>query len=458
MTQSTQGFLEYRNPLTTRYASTAMSRIFSEHHRASLWRRLWIVLAEEQKKLGLKIRPDQIAEMKKQESKIDFDRVRAWELKLKHDVMSHVKAFGEATPKAEAIIHLGATSAFVTDNADVLIIREASELVHQKLCVALAELRTLIEKWKSVTASGFTHFQPAQPVTMGKRLSVWAQDLCWDIEEIEFCLSRLRPLGCKGATGTQASFLTLFEGDSKKVEALDLAIAKRLGFESAVAVSGQTLSRKVDSWFLDALSHMASTASKLSYDFRLLQHTGELKEPFGKAQVGSSAMAYKRNPILAERLSSLARFLMTLSTNGVWTHGVQWLERSLDDSANRRIVLAEAFLAADAMAELLIRLFKKPEIDRKRIQENLKKYEADFASEAWMMEQSLKGESRQKAHEKVRAAKFSGKLTSSKRSKAFGSGLAARQVDLFLKQELNPFLKQRQKQLKKKMPSSAAAL
>jgi adenylosuccinate lyase len=443
-----------------------MSRVFSEYHRAKVWRELWVILAEEEKKLGLPIENNQIQQMKKAVEKIDFERIRHWELKLKHDVMSHVKAFGEVAPAAEPIIHLGATSAFVTDNADVLILQEATQMVVQKICRSLKLLDQWIDKWSDVPTAGFTHFQPAQPVTIGKRLSLWAQDLKWDIEELEFSLQRLLPLGCKGATGTQASFLTLFSGDAKKVKALDDAVSKRMGFSKSVAVSGQTLSRKVDTWFLDALAHFGSSASKLSYDLRLLQHLGEMKEPFGKAQVGSSAMAYKRNPILAERICSLSRFLMSLSVNGTWTHSVQWLERSLDDSANRRISLAEAFLTADALCELLLRIFQELEIDREKIKETLHKNAAHFQTEAYMMKGTLKGGSRQELHEEVRKSTHakSTKNAASKISKkteevdSIDCGLAAVQARDFLKSELRPFLKERQSLLKGQSSETAVQL
>ena len=444
-------YTQYRNPLTSRYASQAMIQHFSELHRALLWRDLWIYLAEEEKKLGVPIKPKQIQAMKEAREEIDFERVREIEKSLKHDVMSHVKAFGEVAPEAEPILHLGATSAYVTDNADVLIQREAAELILSKLSFCIAELGKRIEKWKALKVTGFTHFQPAQPVTMGKRLCLWVQDLIWDFEELQNVLNRVRPLGCKGATGTQASFMILFQSDFKKVQKLDEAICSRMGFKQPVAVSGQTLSRKVDAWFLNALSNLASSFSKLSYDLRLLQHLGELREPFGKKQVGSSAMAYKRNPILAERITSLSRFLMNSAHNSSWTHATQWLERSLDDSANRRIVLAESFLAADAICELGLRIFSGLDLDKTKIEDDLQKHAELFETEERMMRGTLAGGSRQALHEGIRQATMSGKLKKKKgSSQSIFCGAAKEQAENFLRMELKPFLGKQSNRLKKK--------
>lgn len=431
-----------------------MSRIFSEYHRAELWRELWIYLAEEEKKLGLTIADNQIADLKKAKSLIDLTRVRELEKELKHDVMSHIKAYGEVAPKAEAIIHLGATSCYVTDNSDVLILREASELVLTKLAKVIDLLGDQIEKWKSLRVSGFTHFQPAQPVTMGKRFSLWAQDLIWDFEEIEFQLKRLRPLGCKGATGTQASFMILFNEDWKKVLQLDQAICKRMGFDGPVPVSGQTLSRKVDIWFLQSLASLAASFSKMSYDFRLLQHLGQVKEPFGKKQVGSSAMAYKQNPILAERMSSLSRFVMNLPQNALFTHGTQWLERSLDDSANRRIVISEAFMGIDSICEIALRLISGLQVDSKQATEFLEKYRDRFATEEMMMRGTLQGGSRQDLHEKVRKQMLSGKIKKGKEDGVY-SGAAEKQTKSFIDIQLKEFRKSNQDKIKQKLSSSS---
>jgi len=424
-----------------------MLHIFSEFRRAEIWRELWILLASEEKKLGLPIEDSQILAMKKVKSLIDFDQIRDWERKTHHDVMSHVKAFGELAPAAEPIIHLGATSCFVTDNADVLILREATQLILKKLYACLEILAQRSKAWKSLAMTGYTHFQPAQPVTLGKRLALWAQDLIWDFEEFEFGLSRLRPLGCKGATGTQASFLVLFNGDFKKVKSLDEAICRSLGFEEPVALSGQTLSRKQDCWFLQACANLAASFSKISYDFRLLQHTGELREPFGKKQIGSSAMAYKRNPVLAERMTSLARLVINFSHNATWTFGTQWLERSLDDSANRRVVLPETFLAVDALLEIFHRLVIGMEVDTKKINESTQRHQAIFETEEAMMHGTLAGGSRQELHESIRQKTMSGKMgvkSKASKRKVF-VGAADKQVDDFMNDKFAEFAKRSKK-------------
>lgn len=417
-----------------------MTEIFSEENRAVLWRKLWIILAEEEKKLGLPIGEDQIRAMKKAENDIDLDRVRYFEGLLRHDVMSHVKAFGEKAPKAEPIIHLGATSCFVTDNADILIFRDATNLLLGKLMGVLELLEGLIDRWKDLPTTGFTHFQPAQPVTVGKRLSLWAQDLLWDLEELESAQARLMPLGCKGATGTQFSFMELFKGNYDKVKKLDQRVAQRLGFSRSVPVSGQTLSRKVDSWFLGALAQLASSLSKISYDFRLLQHLGEMREGFGDHQVGSSAMPYKRNPVLAERMTSLSRFLMTLSLNGPLTHGTQWLERSLDDSAARRIVLPEAFMTADALLEIALRLFSKVDLDEQSIRRRFLEYARYFQTEREMMKGTLEGKSRQALHEELREKSLRGELKMKGDNETL-IGAATHQTEDFLDLVLRPALK-----------------
>lgn len=445
--------LSYVNPLTSRYSSKAMSQLFSSHHKAEIWRELWIVLAEEEKKLGVPISTAQIKEMKAAAKDIDLGRVRELEKQLRHDVMSHIKAFGERAPGAEGVIHLGATSCYVTDNADVLIQREALELIRDKLVVLLSELKTWMKEWKGEVTSGFTHFQIAQPVTVGKRIALWAQDILWDAQEIEYVLGRLRPLGCKGATGTQASFLTLFNGDAKKVQELDVAICKRLGFDGPVRLSGQTLSRKIDCWLMNALSNLSASFSKMSQDLRLLQHLGEMREPFGKKQVGSSAMAYKRNPVLAERMSSLSRLAMNFAHNASWTHATQWLERSLDDSANRRVSLPEAFLCVDALCELAMRVVKEIEVDTDVIRQRLKDNAALFETETTMMKGTLKGGSRQDLHEGIRKRVARSKSiktsSSSSNDESLRAGLAPVQVDQFIVKELQVYLKGRSSSLKK---------
>ncbi len=309
----------------------------------------------------------------------------------------------------------------------------------KKITLILAEFQKAILKWKDLEVTGFTHFQPAQPVTLGKRFSLWAQDLVWDLEELRFCVERLRPLGCKGTTGTQASFETLFGKNKKKVLQLDLAVCERLGFTEPVSVSGQTLSRKVDAWFLHGLANLASTFSKVSYDLRLLQHLREVSEAFGADQVGSSAMPYKQNPMLAERITGLSRFLMTLAHNATWTHATQWLERSLDDSSNRRLVIPEAFLTADALCEAMYRWICGFRVFPDEAKKRLKTYEHYFISEGYMMEETLKGGSRQDIHETLRKKAVAGKLKSTGAAGKL-SGLASDQAEAFVKNELAPKL------------------
>ncbi|MDB5038518.1 MAG: adenylosuccinate lyase [Bacteriovoracaceae bacterium] len=434
-------YSQYRNMLASRYASSSMSSLFSERNRAEIWRELWIILADEERKLGLPISSEQIKALEASKTDIDFERIRTIESKLKHDVMSHLKAYAEKAPLAEPILHLGATSAFITDNADAIIFRDATELVCSKLLSILEILGSLMLKYKNLEMTGFTHFQPAQPVTLGKRLAMWAQDLVWDYEELRFALGRYRPLGCKGTTGTQASFLTLFKNDSSKVRKLDEAVAQRMGFGHAVSLSGQTLSRKTDVWFLNALSNLGASFSKMSYDMRLLQHLKEVAEPFGEKQVGSSAMPYKQNPMLSERITGLSRFLMTLSQNGNWTHATQWLERSLDDSSNRRLVIPEAFLTADALCEAAHRLLKGLFVNTKGIEERLSIYAPLFETEGEMMVGTLKGGSRQKLHEEIRKASIKGKIKSVKKKSSHLSGIASEQVENFYAEILKPLLK-----------------
>ncbi|MBN8554119.1 MAG: adenylosuccinate lyase [Deltaproteobacteria bacterium] len=435
---------QYRNILGSRYASPAMSAVFSERHRAEIWRDLWIILASEEQKLGLPISSAQVEALKKAKKDIDFDRIREIETKLKHDVMSHLKAYAEKAKEAEPIMHLGATSAFITDNADALLLKEGAVLILQKLGVILESLGSLMLTYKNLETTGFTHFQPAQPVTVGKRFALWAQDLLWDYEELEFALQRLEPLGCKGTTGTQASFAVLFKNDFKKVKALDDGVCKQMGFDRAVALSGQTLSRKVDVWFLQALANLGASFSKMSYDMRLLQHLREVTEPFAEKQIGSSAMPYKQNPMLAERITGLSRFLMGLSSNANWTFATQWLERSLDDSSNRRLTLPEAFLTADALCESAHRLLKGVQVHKTEIKNRIDIYAAQFETEALMMEGTLKGGSRQKIHEEIRQQMLKGKLNK-KGIKYSLSGFASEQVQDFHKNILSPFLKSRKK-------------
>jgi adenylosuccinate lyase len=448
---STDVYSQYRNTLGSRYASPAMSALFSERRRASIWRELWIILADEERKLGLPISRSQIAALQSAKTDIDFGRIRELETKLKHDVMSHLKAYAEKAKSAEPILHLGATSAFITDNADAILLKEGAELILQKLAEIINLLGKLMMTYKGVETTGYTHFQPAQPVTVGKRLALWAQDLLWDFQELEFSIRRLDPLGCKGTTGTQASFAVLFKNDFRKVKTLDEKVCKRMGFTQPVALSGQTLSRKADVWFLQALANLGASFSKFSYDMRLLQHLRELTEPFGEKQIGSSAMPYKQNPMLAERITGLSRFLMNLSQNANWTHSTQWLERSLDDSSNRRLTIPEAFLTADALCESAYRLLKGLQVNRGEIKKRLGKYAGIFESETLMMEGTLKGGSRQQIHEDIRQQMLKGKIKT-KGIKYPLSGFASKQVEEFSKNILQPFVKKaggRKKQTKK---------
>lgn len=429
----------YQSLLGTRYSSPQMSALFSDFHRAEVWRDLWIILAEEQSRLGLPISRIQIEDLKKYRDQIDLEEIRKIELEIKHDVMSHLKAYGRLARKGESILHLGATSCYITDNADALIFKEATVILISKLKAILGLFRKTILETKKLEMTGYTHFQPAQPVTLGKRFCLWAQDLSWDLEELCLLLERFRPLGCKGTTGTQASFEVLFAGDSKKVFQLDEAVCKRMGFSQPVAVSGQTLSRKADVWFMNALSNLASSISKMSCDFRLLQHLREVSESFEKNQVGSSAMPYKQNPMLAERMTGLSRYLMSLSSNALQTHATQWLERSLDDSSNRRLFFPQAFLTADALLESLYRWLKGFKYYPETMTQRLSTYESFFHAEAVMMEGALKGASRQEIHENLRKEALKGRASKSKSLKQL-SGLAQLQCERFVSQELDPLL------------------
>jgi adenylosuccinate lyase len=392
----------YVNPLTERYASAEMSAIFSPASKFQTWRRLWLWLAEEEQRLGLPIPDEAIGQMRQKLSDIDFDAAAAEEARTRHDVMAHVRVFGAAAPAARGIIHWGATSAYVTDNGDLIQMREALGLTERRLVAVLKMLRDFALAHRDLPALAYTHFQPAQPTTVGKRAALWASDLLMDLEETRAAREGLRFLGAKGATGTQASFLALFDGDSAKVEELDRGIAARAGFERRQAVSGQTYSRKQDDRVLHALSSLAQSSHKIATDLRLLQHDGELEEPFEASQVGSSAMPYKRNPMRAERICSLARHVIALSLDTAMTAATQWLERTLDDSANKRIAVPEAFLAADAILILLGNVFGglvvHPEVSRRRLEAEL----PFLATENVMMEAVRRGGDRQELHERLR--------------------------------------------------------
>ncbi len=392
----------YRNPLCDRYAGEEMKRLFSDDHKFSTWRKLWIALAESERELGLPISEEQIEEMKAHVDDIDYEAAAAYESALRHDVMAHVHAFGDVCPKAMPIIHLGATSCYVGDNTDIILMKEALLRIRRLLINAVAAVGTFADRWKETPTLAYTHFQAAQPTTLGKRATLWAQDLLMDLEHLDFVLQGLKLLGCKGTTGTGASFLALFDGDHEKVYRLERLIAEKMGFDGCMAVSGQTYSRKVDYFVLSVLSGIAQSASKFATDIRLLAHLKEFDEPFESKQVGSSAMAYKRNPMRSERICSLSRYLMTDALNPAVTAATQWLERTLDDSANRRISLPEAFLAADGILTLYINVISGgtpyPKVMEKHLMEEL----PFMATENILMYCVKKGGDRQALHEAIR--------------------------------------------------------
>ena len=392
----------YTSPLSGRYASAEMQYLFSEQKKFSTWRRLWVALAEAEQELGLSITDEQIEEMRAHIDDINFDVAREQERKVRHDVMSHVHAFGVQCPKAAGIIHLGATSCYVGDNTDLIIMKEALELIAKKIANVIDLLGDFAEKYKDLPTLGYTHFQPAQPTTVGKRATLWMQEFLMDIEEIEQILASWKLLGSKGTTGTQASFLELFDGDLEKVDRLDPLIAGKLGYDACFDVSGQTYPRKVDVRVLQALASNAASAYKMAGDIRLWQHKKELEEPFGKHQIGSSAMAYKRNPMRCERIDGLARFVMAQSMNPLMTASTQWFERTLDDSANRRLAIAEAFLAADGMLDLCINVVDGLVVYPKMMERHLREELPFMATENIMMDSVKAGGDRQVLHEKIR--------------------------------------------------------
>ncbi len=392
----------YTSPLSTRYASREMQFIFSADNKFRTWRRLWIALAETERELGLPITEAQIAELKAHAEDIDYDAAAAYEKQLRHDVMAHVHAYGDCCPQAKGIIHLGATSCYVGDNTDVIIMRDALQLVRQKLVNVIAKLADFADKYKDLPTLAFTHFQPAQPTTVGKRATLWAQDLLLDLAEVEYRLGTLKLLGSKGTTGTQASFLELFEGDHAKVKEAEARIAAKMGFDSCFAVSGQTYSRKLDSMVLNTLAGVAQSAHKFSNDIRLLQHLKEIEEPFEKNQIGSSAMAYKRNPMRSERIASLSRYVLIDALNPAVTAATQWFERTLDDSANKRIAVPEAFLAVDAILELYLNVADGLVVYPKVIEKHLRAELPFMATENIMMDAVKAGGDRQELHEKIR--------------------------------------------------------
>ncbi len=392
----------YISPFSTRYSSKEMQFLFSNDHKFKTWRRLWIALAKAEQQLGLAITDEQIAELEAHQDDINYDVAEAREKEVRHDVMSHVYAYGKQCPNAEPIIHLGATSCYVGDNTDVIILREASELVLKKCAQVLRNLAAFAEKYKDMPCLAYTHLQPAQLTTVGKRATLWMNELCEDVENLEFQLSRLKLLGSKGTTGTQASFMELFDNDEEKVKKLETLIAADMGFAGCVPVSGQTYSRKVDSYFLSVLSGIAQSAYKFANDLRILQSYEEMEEPFGKNQIGSSAMPYKRNPMRSERICSLARYVMVDALNAPMTASTQWFERTLDDSANKRISVAEAFLAIDAILQIYINvtdgLVVYDKVVARRVMEKL----PFMATENIMMESVRRGGNRQELHERLR--------------------------------------------------------
>ena len=392
----------YESPFCTRYASEEMQYIFSADKKFTTWRKLWVALARAEMKLGLPVTQEQVDELEANIDNIDYDMAAEREKVVRHDVMSHVYTYGKCCPGAAGIIHLGATSCYVGDNTDVIIMRDALEIIRRKLINVIAQLSDFAMKYKDMPALAYTHLQPAQLTTVGKRATLWTNELLMDLTEIEHRISTLQLLGSKGTTGTQASFMELFEGDCDKVKRLEMMIAEEMGFDSVVPVSGQTYSRKADSMVLNALGGIAQSCSKFSNDMRILQSFKEMEEPFEKTQIGSSAMAYKRNPMRCERITSLARYLMIDTLNPAFTAGTQWSERTLDDSANKRISVAEGFLACDAILNIMINvtsgLVVYPEIVRRRVMAEL----PFMATENIMMDAVKKGGNRQELHEKIR--------------------------------------------------------
>lgn len=451
-------YQEYESPFSARYASREMSSLFSAKHRAILYRKLWLSLATTEQKLGLRISNKQLEEMQENLETISFETIREYEKRFRHDVMAHIHAFGDVCPNAKPIIHLGATSTFVTDNADLIQIKEALSFLLQKLSLAIRSLSSFVEKYAEIPCLGYTHYQAAQPTTVGKRACLWLQDLLMDALEWERLSRSLPFLGAKGATGTQASFLSLFNGNEEKVQKLEQMIADEFGFEDILPISGQTYTRKIDLQILHALSGFGAGVHKMATDLRLLAHDGEIFEGRGQEQVGSSAMPYKRNPMLSERICSLARFLLSLDQNAAYTLSTQWLERSLDDSANRRISIPEAFLSADSILNILIPLIENLEVvtptSEKRLQETFHL----LATENLLMAAVKKGKSRQELHEKLRILSQEGDLTADKIASdpAFGLsreeareqcdlrrmiGLAPKQAREFVRGPVEIFLK-----------------
>lgn len=392
----------YVSPLSERYASREMQYIFSPDMKFRTWRRLWIALAETEKELGLPITQEQIDELKAHADDINYDVAKERERQVRHDVMSHVYAYGVQCPKAKGIIHLGATSCYVGDNTDIIVMTEALKLVKKKLVNVIAELAKFAEEYKALPTLAFTHFQPAQPTTVGKRATLWMQEFLLDLEDINYVLGGMKLLGSKGTTGTQASFLELFDGDQETIDKIDPMIAEKMGFKACYPVSGQTYSRKVDTRVLNVLAGIAASAHKFSNDIRLLQHLKEVEEPFEKSQIGSSAMAYKRNPMRSERIASLSRFVIVDALNPAITSATQWFERTLDDSANKRLSIPEGFLAIDGILDLCLNVVDGLVVYPKVIEKRLRSELPFMATENIMMDAVKAGGDRQELHERIR--------------------------------------------------------
>ena len=392
----------YTSPLSERYASKEMQYIFSQDMKFRTWRRLWIALAETEKELGLNITQEQIDELKAHADDINYDVAKAREKEVRHDVMSHVYAYGVQCPKAKGIIHLGATSCYVGDNTDIIVMTESLKLVQKKLVNVIAELSKFADKYKDQPTLAFTHFQPAQPTTVGKRATLWTQEFMMDLEDLEYVLGTIKLLGSKGTTGTQASFLELFEGDQETIDKIDPMIAAKMGFKECYPVSGQTYSRKVDTRVVNVLAGIAASAHKMSNDIRLLQHLKEVEEPFEKSQIGSSAMAYKRNPMRSERIASLSRYVMVDALNPAITSATQWFERTLDDSANKRLSVPEGFLAIDGILDLCLNVVDGLVVYPKVIEKHMMAELPFMATENIMMDAVKAGGDRQELHERIR--------------------------------------------------------
>ena len=459
----------YVSPLSERYASKEMQYIFSPDMKFRTWRRLWIALAETEKELGLPITQEQIDELKAHKDDINYDVAKERERQVRHDVMSHVYAYGVQCPKAKGIIHLGATSCYVGDNTDIIVMTEALKLVKKKLVNVIAELAKFAEKYKDLPTLAFTHFQPAQPTTVGKRATLWMQEFMLDLEDLNYVLSTMKLLGSKGTTGTQASFLELFDGDQETIDKIDPMIAEKMGFKQCYPVSGQTYSRKVDTRVVNILAGIAASAHKFSNDIRLLQHLKEVEEPFEKSQIGSSAMAYKRNPMRSERIASLSRFVMVDAMNPAITSATQWFERTLDDSANKRLSVPEGFLEIDGILDLCLNVVDGLVVYPKVIEKRLRSELPFMATENIMMDAVKAGGDRQELHERIRelsmeagkTVKVEGKdnnlleliaadpafnLTLEELEKTMDpakyTGRASVQVDAFLKNVINPMLEE----------------